>query len=382
MEPYGFKVDEVALRLWPLTRIITGVVALSLAPVIGTSGPIGLAQLDRMVRDAKLIVVARVVHGGQAGTLASLTLEVQRTLKGHVSLVLVNASIAIPEEFATNKNLIGLQGMWFLSDDGRGGNRVLPAMIGAVPLQLAILPSLPDLPQSWVGPENASPTEGVLREIAAALEINPGFLQTEFISQSVSSESASSLRRVYRRMEASPSPVVAAAGVAGLLRSGDVQGLQSLASLLERGPLPSGGPQMGQAVCEYFNGNPRGLEILAGLAAKASSMPRLRTCAAFVLRNLHSKESLPYLVDLLDSDDQYVRYEGIAGLTSYANSGLIPNERPLVVDDIVHPRLQKLLRTDATAANFPTLETFRRDESGSISFWRQWMRDRAVDAVP
>ncbi len=353
-----------------------------LLPVIGTSGPIGLAQLDRMVRDAKLIVIARVVQGGQTGTLASLTLEVQRTLKGPVSSVLVNASVAIPEEFVTNKNLVGLQGMWFLADDGRGGNRVLPAMIGAVPLQLAILPSLADLPQSCVGPENASPAEGVLREIAAALEITPGFLQAEFISQSVSSESASSLRRVYRRMEASRSQVVAAAGVAGLLRSGDLQGLQSLSALLERGPLPSGGPLMGQAVCEYFNGNPRGLGILAGLAAKASPVPLLRTCAAFVLRNLHSKESLPFLAGLLDSDDQHVRYEGIAGLASYTNSGLIPNERPLVVDDIVQPRLQKLLRTDATAANFPTFETFRRDESSSIAFWRQWVRENAVDAVP
>ena len=193
--------------------------------------------------------------------------------------------------------------MWFLSGGASGNDTLLPALYGSVPLEFSILPALPSLPLTWAGLDTASPAERVLRELAAALETNPTFpLLAEVVSQS-STEPASPLRSVYRRMQASSSQVVSAAGLAGLLRSGDVQGLEGLTAQLARGPLPAGGPLMGQAVCQYLNGNPRGLPILAGLAAAASPVPLLRGCAAFALRNIHSKESIPFLIGLLDSDD-------------------------------------------------------------------------------
>ena len=359
-------------------RHILRAIAFTLIPVIGLCNPMGLAHLDRMIRDAKLIVVARVAEGGQSGKLASVTLEVQRTLKGQAPSGMVSASLEVSEQDSATRNLKGWQGIWFLSEDGR----LLPAVSGSVLLGLSILPALPNLPASWAGPDSASPTEKVLRELSAALETNPAFpLLAEVVSQS-STEPASTLRSVYRRMQASSSQVVSAAGLAGLLRSGDVQGLEGLTAQLARGPLPAGGPLMGQAVCQYLNGNPRGLPILAGFAAAASPIPLLRGCAAFALRNIHSKESIPFLIGLLDSDDLNVRYEGIAGLASYANSGLFPGEKPLMVDDVVQSRIAKPLLTPATAANFPTLDTFRRDEVSFISFWRGWVRESIAAAAP
>ena len=209
-------------------RYILRAIALVWAPTIGCCGPIGLAQLDRIIRDAKLIVVASVAQGSQSGPLAAITLDVQRALKGQAPAGIVSATIAIPDKFGATRSLKGLQGIWFLSEDVKGDYRVLPAMTGSVPLDFMILPALPSLPASWAGSDSASPTERVLRELAAALENNPSFpLMGEFVSQS-STEPASILRSVYRRMQTSTSPVVSAAGLAGLLRSGDAQALTSL----------------------------------------------------------------------------------------------------------------------------------------------------------
>lgn len=277
-----------------------------------------------------------------------------------------------------------MQGIWFCAAGVAGNHRLLPAMIGSVPLDFSVLPALPSLPSSWAPPASATPAEKVMRELAAALESVPAGspLWAEFLSQTPA-EPASSLRSLYRRMQESSSPVVSTAGLAGLLRSGDVQALSSLTAHLGRGPLPAGGPSLAQAVCEYFNGNSRGLPILAALASAASPSPQLRHCAAYALRNIHSRESIPFLSGLLDSDDPSVRYEGVAGLASYANSGFVPQERPLTVDDAVQPRYRKSLRTTATSEHFPTVDVFLRDEARIISFWKRWVReDFAAAAVP
>ena len=218
-------------------HILRGI-AFTLTSAIGFCGPVAPAHLDRMVRDAKLIVVARVAQGSQSGPLVSVTLEVQRTLKGDAPSSMVSVSIAVSDEFSATRSLKDLQGMWFFSGDAAGNNTLLPAMYGSVPLEFSILPALPRLPPSWAGLDTASPTERVLRELSAALETNPAWpLLAEFVSQS-STEPASTLRSVYRRMQASSSQVVSAAGLAGLLRSGDVQGLEGLTAQLSRGPLP------------------------------------------------------------------------------------------------------------------------------------------------
>ena len=178
-------------------------------------------------------------------------------------------------------------------------------------------------------------------------------------------------------MQESSSAPVSMTGVAGLLRSGDAATLVNLPAILARG-VAGAGPSLAQAVCEYFNGNVAGLRVLAELVGRKQPVPRLRQCAAFALRNVHSRESLPYLASLLDSEDGEVRYEGVAGLAPYANSGFVPGERPLTVDGVVQARHATQARTAATEANFPALETFRQDERSVIEFWREWARAYAA----
>jgi hypothetical protein len=237
-----------------------------LASAAGLAGPIGLASLERLVQEATMIVVAEVAQRAQSGRSASVMLEVQRTLKGPGRARVLTAGIEVSSEFAMRRNLKGLQGIWFLS--ARNGTlSVLPAILGSVPLEFLILPALPDLPLSWTPSAPATPMEKVLCELAAALEINgdagPG-LSANFLSQTPAGP-ATSLRRLYRRMLESSSAPVSSAGLSGLIRSGDVEGLVSLESKLTQIMY---GPSMAQPVCAYFNGNIRGLALLAALSGQ------------------------------------------------------------------------------------------------------------------
>jgi hypothetical protein len=277
----------------------------------------------------------------------------------------------VSNEFPVTRSLVGTQGLWFLSaGDKPEVYRILPIMSGSVPFEMTILPTLPSLPPNWRAPsQSAAPLELVLRELAAYLEVNTGsVLGGEFLSQ-VAASPGSELARLYTQMTTSSSPVVLSAGIAGLIRSGDVTGLAFLQSA-------SGniGSSLAQAVCEYANGNPRGVVVLGELATTSRSVARLQECAAYALRRIHTRESLPLLASLLDSPSPTIRYEGVAGLASYANSGLIPNEPPLLVDGVPTSRAQSAISTAETQDNFPTLDTFRKDEQRFIAFWKQWQR--------
>jgi hypothetical protein len=236
-----------------------------------------------LIEQATVIVVATVAQGSQSGPSASVVLEVKRTLKGSGALGVLTAEITVSNEFAASRDLKGLRGLWFLSDAAGGPYRVLPAMVGSVPLEFAILPAMAELPPSWVAVPSATATERVLRELSAAVESKDkttGVLSGEFLSQ-IPVEPASSLRELYRRMLTSPAPIVSLAGLAGLVRSGDVEGLVNLKSRLAQLTEGLPGSSLAQAVCEYFNGNSKGLALLAEFAGTAQPVPRLRECAAF-----------------------------------------------------------------------------------------------------
>lgn len=286
----------------------------------------------------------------------------------------MTAEITVSNNYAARKSLAGLQAIWFLVDAGKGPYRVLPAMYGAVPLEATLLPVLNEMPSSWAPPASATPLEKLLRELAAVVEAKGdglAGLTSEYLCQ-IPAAPASSLSNLYRRMLSSSATAVSSAGLAGLIRSGEVEGLSVLKSKLSQHAEIQAATPLAQAVCEYYDGNGEGLAILAEFAGKWQPILRLRECAAFALRNIHSRESIPFLVALLDSDHDGIRYEAVAGLASYANSGYIPHEKPLTVDGVLQPRRRSALHTAETEAHYPTLDTFRKDQVRFVTFWKQW----------
>lgn len=144
------------------------VLFLSFAPFLAMGGPIGLARIGPLVERADLIIVGEAAQGYQSGTNAAVVLNVLRTLKGAPRTSTVSASITVSEEFSASRELRGMKGLWFLREEGGGGYRLMPVMMGSIPLEYAILPALASLPGSWAGASSAGPLDRVLRELAAA----------------------------------------------------------------------------------------------------------------------------------------------------------------------------------------------------------------------
>ena len=114
------------------------------------------------------------------------------------------------------------------------------------------------------------------------------------------------------------------------------------------------------------------------LAASASPVPRLQSCAAEALRNIHTKETVPFLAPLLDSPDQTIRYYGLSGLASFTNSGVVPREPPLMIDGVVTPRNPSAFMSAETVRNYPTMSTFALNEASYLSFWKAWWTTNQV----
>jgi hypothetical protein len=126
-------------------------------------------------------------------------------------------------------------------------------------------------------------------------------------------------------------------------------------------------------ICEHYRQTSApGVAALTDLASSSSGSVSLRRCSAHALRAIHTKESLPGLLQLLDSSDQTVRYEAVFGLASFANG--LPVQVPSNTANLefLRPSGNSPLATADTRANMPSLPEFRSNEQKYLNFWRQW----------
>lgn len=363
------------------TTYATVVVCLTACASKLFGAPIGVQPLSQLLNKAEVVFVGRIIQGVQSDVNASAIFQIERMLKGSSRAGTVPASFSTLPAISGNKDLRGQIGIWFLTKKSDGSLEVMPPFVGAVPVEFHSMPALAALPASWMADPSASTVEKVIRELAAALEQLPAgsVLWSALLSQPLT-ESDPSLSRLYQRLQSSGSEPVAAAGLKGSIVKGDLAALQSLASRAQRGLSNASSTIATQAVCEFSNGNPRALAVLAEMAAMRSQ-PELRRCAVLALRTIHSRETIQYLLPLLDDTDSDIRYQAMAGIASYANTGFLPGEKQLVIDGVVTPRNTEPLYTPETGANFPTGDRFRLDEPRVIAFWKQWVRVKVPEAV-
>src|SRR6202011_4675352 len=180
------------------------------------------------------------------------------------------------------------------------------------------------------------------------------------------------IRNVLNRWSSSANLNLQALGLSGRLRRGDVTALTSVQVQLNAGGNNETTAAILNDIRTFKNSNPQAVAVLGELATSASSGSRLQASAAEALRNMHSNATLPYLVRLLDSPDQFLRYFGLSGLASFANSGAVVHEMPLVVDGVEFKRVPGPFKSDETARNYPTFEYFVKNEQQYITFWKSW----------
>jgi hypothetical protein len=246
-------------------------------------------------------------------------------------------------------------------------------MAGTTALELAMLPATrahvaPDLQYAAAAPID----EKLMLELAAAIENKDGSAFGVDYLAGLHTQGTAAVLKVYQRFSQSSSTGLRAYGIAGLIREGDIQVLSTLAADVTAKGASASGDLIVNEVCQYSNANPTAVAALGALSGATTTVPRLQFCAAAALRRIHTKETLVYLQELLDSRYPDVRYEAVAGLASFANSGSIPWEPPLVVDGAAVARQPNIYKSSQTLENFPTVATFQQNEAKYIAFWKGW----------
>ncbi len=260
-------------------------------------------------------------------------------------------------------------GVWFVKSSTAGWT-IQPTAMGDVNFSNIYLP-VPSEPLGAV--YQISPTASVIdkvaNEIAAAIDVTNGqsplMLPLQLGWLDITNSPV--LQQALVRFGSSGVAPLQTLGLQGLIRSGDAPSLAKVAST----PILQADPSVVSAVCDYRNADVGGIGALGALTSTGLPVA-MRTCAAHALRNIHTKETLLFLAALLDGDTNDLRYEGVAGLASFANN--FPIQTPANTANMGYLTSQGKTQysTDDVRKNFPGKALFQQQESTYIAFWKTW----------
>jgi HEAT repeat protein len=192
------------------------------------------------------------------------------------------------------------------------------------------------------------------------------------------------VQKAFQEWRSSPSLALQTAAMRSLISSGDTEALLQVRSELES-PSSSVSRTLGGALWAFRSTDPVAIKILGELAISSNPPLETRQSAASALYALHTKDTLPYLVQLLDSSDKILRVDAISGLSAFAlhmrmigASGVGSD----ALDEVMNPARRRKI-PDA-AAPFDTDETrqnvhfgfFRddREEFRYLNYWKSWFQ--------
>jgi hypothetical protein len=406
MEPCRSLRRPMVMRILRL-GILTALVCLRLpAPLI--PGP----NLARRTESADAIVVAKLVGGTTlaSGTQVSsdIVLRVDRVLKGDV---IPGSTIAAHLEGrgyftvvnAKQSDAQPLYGIWFLTSAprpytviSRDGNF---AELHFAPV---ILPE--DAP---AGKPGDTPAASVANELVTALRwlvethgaqlsqraqhsgtpeerllVALSFSQFRTLTDDFSSLNASTTLPVHRQFALDKSAALRAVGIRGLIAANDPEGVKraaadwsELAASADVGPIAS-------SLMGYSNDRDReAVRALGALALRDPAEPGLRESAVYALRAIHTKETLPALVALLDHKEERVRPYALSGLCLF-----VRNAPPVTSESI--PSMSWLQSRQPVPFLNPETQRYcllggLPDRSAELdayaSFWKSWWQKYRVE---
>jgi hypothetical protein len=270
--------------------------------------------------------------------------------------------------------MIGKPGIWFLKKESQATWSIMPVLEGAIPIDISFI-TVPAGPLSY--DPDATPVDKLVAEIAAAAQ-----------EPSTASEAArhiglgalndldpTKVRRLWDALAQSSSGPSKAIGLAQLIQAGDRAALLAVANGDVQ--IDPGQPNfLAMSINQYRDSDPAAISALAKVA---QGQEPLRSAAAHALRAIHTEDTLPYLAALLDSDSAIVRYEGVAGIASFANGLPVQTDQNYTNMAFLKPSATAEFQpTDETREHFPGLDLFRENEQKYILFWKKWLADNQL----
>lgn len=307
---------------------IHAAIYLTLASLAASDG-LNAARLN----GADAVVVGQITGGQHSGSMAVFRLRVERVLHGDLVPGAI-LDVQAPSRSSGTDKLRDIRGMWMLQSGTDGRWRTLPPLQSdgagfmasfyqAAPANEveAIKRSLPELKQ---------PGDFVAAELAAAAEslpTNRHAFQVLTLGLLFHVPHTPGTLAIFKKLHSSKEPSVASLGLAGRLMQNDPDALDRLEADLPIAMKAGMVPQVARALNVRVDPSPRSVAGLGRLATSSNMPAEVQRQAASALQRIHSRETLPYLIKLLDSPDAELRGRAFAGLSQFVdNLGIVTLE--------------------------------------------------------
>jgi len=331
-------------------------------------------ETERLMEKADAVLVASAQSGWRTGNSVSLWLLVARSIKGPLNrgdVVKVSWATAV-RSFAEVK---GQYGIWFLRTDQEGDWTLLSITNSRVPLQAAFFElsgsAVPIPPIDQSAPGTAS--DLVAEELGAALPYYKGPLQLHLLATGLRGiANSSSPHRIYESLRSSSDAELKFIALAGLISEGDRTALAEVSEdISAAADLTVGGAFVADAVRSLRDSDSGTVLALGKIASSRSD--QLRSSAAQALAYIHTRETMPFLAQLLDAPDAGSRQSAMLGMSRFVCNLPVATEQATVTGRDLVPQGPAPYRTRATDDHsLATRQLDANKEAEYLGFWRAW----------
>jgi hypothetical protein len=329
-----------------------------------------------LVRNADAIVIAKILDGIMAQDVATLHLEVEKSLKGDVRPgSILSADCRLRGEAATYATPIEKdRGLFFLRS-ANGSWSIVSATNGNLSSLRRVFLVLPanSTRKPFADDARASIHERIVGELAGAREAGGNLPEggaVDFMWEFRSNPSPA-MKALFSQFKTSTNPVLRAAGLRASLHDEDGQALSALGDGLGRLNAAEMGPITEEIQYYLVTTDSRAVARLGRLAVSEASPAQLRKASLRALARSHTAETLHYLAEFLDDPDAELRSLASGGMAMFANNVPAGGSQPA-----------------SGPWKYCTYETLRnsamdakaiQDNPGIVAFWKSWWAEHRAE---
>lgn len=353
----------------------------ALCLVVSVSG----ADLTDLTKTADAIVVGAINSRFEDADRVSFDLSVERVLKGDPAIKLFHISHpwtrrgVVFSDKPTEPINAAIHGLWLLHRTASGDWDILPANGPDGMIFNLFLPAAQILPQRYAPNNAANVLDRLVIEFAAGAEAEGNRVRT--VVELLKTTQTPAISTVTAAYLTSPIPAFQSAGIAIALAQNQPN---SIATLMRLWPTISQDPARGQIVTSlrdsYRDLSPAAVKQLGAMTNDAR-FSELRPAAIRALAAIHTKEALPVLAGLLQSNDPEERMTGVFGLSSFANGCPAQTPDNVVSMEYLQFKSPSRYRKPDTIAHFAFRRGPAEQETELTSFWLNWWNEHQSELM-
>lgn len=326
---------------------------------------------------ADVIVVGAattVISGPQR---VSFDLSVDRVVKGsnvpaifHIEHDWIRRGMFIGNEGVPFTSPL-MYGVWFLLRSTSGWD-VICATGADGDLFHLFLPASRTLPAAYQGVPQSQAADRVTVEVGAGIRSTG---ESSFLVSAMHGLNGPAVEAILSDLLVSGNKTTQANALAALLERGLPSSVEHLAQMWPSIGDGQGRAEVRDAVRDSFRGqDPASIDQMVKLVQTTPSSD-LKAALISALAAIHTRETLPFLASLLQSEDMNDRVKGIFGLSSFANN--CPSQTPDNVKSMAYlqPPATGPYQTTETLANFAFRQGSDEQEAKLVAFWSAWWND-------